>query len=149
MLFVAGCTDAVEDAALTHDELTKVINLQNPFDKPLIKLSFDNNQPEAIFGLKNCRVYKAQAVKGVIVAWDLAIKPDFSLLPQVCDRESMRIEDNYLRVDTGLISLGAGGCCSATGKYRTRDGVGWERYLNDGWQKMDRSKPSNPESIAE
>jgi hypothetical protein len=55
------------------------------------------------------------------------IKPDFYPWPTVCSRQSIEADSALVTVVLGRTGLGAGGCCATGGKWRSRDGVTWER----------------------
>ena len=83
---VAGCSDEIDKLALTEKEKQKVVHLQNPFIQPVIELPTTNNESPLIFGIKDCIVYKAKVIAGVIVEWQVIIEPDFYPFGHSCTR---------------------------------------------------------------
>ena len=131
---VAGCSDEIDKLALTDKEKQKIIHLQNPFIQPIIELPTKNNESPLIFGIKGCKVYKAKVIMGVIVEWHQIIEPDFYPFGHSCTRQKMTLlNNNELLIQTCTQAIGAGGGCITSGKYRTVDGIHWEREINSEW----------------
>lgn len=132
---VSGCSDEVENTRLTEQEKQKIINIQDPFTKPVVKLLPANSEEPLFFGLQDCKVYEAKVIKGVIIEWDLIIKPDFYPFGHTCTRQKMHLlEGEGLFIETCTQAFGAGGGCITSGHYRTIDGIHWEREQGSEWK---------------
>ncbi len=59
----------------------------------------------------------------------------------VCSRESISASQDYVRVTLVKTAIGAGGCCAAGGKYRTKVGRNWEKDGRDGWRPLAEAQP--------
>jgi len=139
IFIISGCSDEIEALTLTDEERQKVIHIQNPFTEPVVKLSPVNNEESLIFGIQDCKVYEAKVIKGVVVEWSLIIKPDFYPFGHACTRQKMHfLEGGELFVQTCTQALGAGGGCITSGRYKTIDGIHWEREGNGEWKAYNK-----------
>ncbi|GGI85586.1 hypothetical protein [Shewanella gelidii] len=144
IVMISGCSDEIEKTTLTDEEKQKVIHIQNPFTDPVIKLSPVNSETPLVFGIQSCKVYEAKVIQGVIVEWELIIKPDFYPFGHRCTRQKMHLlKDDELFVETCTQAFGAGGGCITSGKYRTTDGIHWERESDSGeWEVYNKHNHS-------
>jgi len=74
----------------------------------------------------NCKVYRVDPAEGENVSWTLVLEGDFYPLPTSCLSQSITEEKGSVKVFIGRQALGAGGCCTGTPEYRTKDGVTWK-----------------------
>lgn len=58
---------------------------------------------------------------------------DFYPMPSVCMRQEISADADFVTVELGRQALGAGGCCATGGRWRSRDGVHWQRRVDDRW----------------
>lgn len=76
----------------------------------------------------NCKVYKVDPAEGENVTWTLVLEGDFYPLPTSCIREEITAGKGYVRVFLGRQAMGAGGCCTGTPEYRSKDGLTWKPH---------------------
>jgi len=73
-----------------------------------------------------CKVYKVEPAEGENVKWTLVLEGDFSLLPTLCVQQRLTESKGVVTAFLGRQAFGAGGCCTGTPEYRSRDGVNWK-----------------------
>ncbi len=73
-----------------------------------------------------CKVYKVGPAEGENVKWTLVLEGDFSLLPTLCVQQRLTESKGVVTAFLGRQAFGAGGCCTGTPEYRSRDGVNWK-----------------------
>lgn len=75
--------------------------------------------------VQDCRVYKIDGdVKNGQLLKVFELEPAFL---SSCHRQFLRAENGAVTVWLGRIAFGAGGCCIASGSYRTTDGLHWKK----------------------
>ena len=75
-----------------------------------------------------CKVYKVEPAEGENVKWTLVLEGDFSLLPTLCVQQRLTESKGVVTAFLGRQAFGAGGCCTGTPEYRSRDGVNWKPH---------------------
>lgn len=75
-----------------------------------------------------CKVYKVEPAKGENVKWTLVLEGDFSLLPTICVQQRLTESKGVVTAFLGRQAFGAGGCCTGTPEYRSKDGVNWKPH---------------------
>ncbi len=73
-----------------------------------------------------CKVYKVEPAEGENVKWTLVLEGDFSLLPTLCVQQQLTESKGVVTAFLGRQAFGAGGCCTGTPEYRSKDGVNWK-----------------------
>ena len=73
-----------------------------------------------------CKVYKVEPAEGENVKWTLVLEGDFSLLPTLCVQQRLTESKGVVTAFLGRQAFGAGGCCTGTPEYRSKDGVNWK-----------------------
>lgn len=73
-----------------------------------------------------CKVYKVEPAEGENVKWTLVPEGDFSLLPTLCVQQRLTESKGVVTAFLGRQAFGAGGCCTGTPEYRSKDGVNWK-----------------------
>ena len=73
----------------------------------------------------NCKVYRVDPADGESVSWTLVLEGDFYPLPTSCVRQSLTEEKGAVTAFIGRQAFAAGGCCTGTPEYRSKDGVTW------------------------
>lgn len=73
-----------------------------------------------------CKVYKVDPAEGDNVRWTLVLEGDFDPLPTICVQQSLTESKGVVTAFIGRQAFGAGGCCTGTPEYRSRDGVTWK-----------------------
>lgn len=73
-----------------------------------------------------CKVYKVEPAEGENVKWTLVLEGDFSLLPTICVQQRLTESKGVVTAFLGRQAFGAGGCCTGTPEYRSKDGVNWK-----------------------
>lgn len=96
------------------------------FTKPVIRLPLPDGSGYHLFGIKDCRVYRALQTNDGGGDWTLLFEPEFYLLPTACVRERLEVEGEFLQIEIGTQAIGAGGCCTTYAAYRTKHGSSWE-----------------------
>ncbi len=95
--------------------------------------------------IRDCKVYNLADKPRVDGARPVILRPDFYPWPTVCGRESIEGDSAHVIVTIGRQGIGAGGCCSTGGTYRSRDGRVWERKgPNGAWTRVDADTTSAP-----
>ena len=74
----------------------------------------------------DCKVYKVDPAEGEHVKWTLVLEGEFYPLPTRCIRQSLTERNGVVTVFIGRQAFGAGGCCTGTPEYRSKDGVNWK-----------------------
>lgn len=75
-----------------------------------------------------CKVYKVEPAEGENVKWTLVLEGDFSLLPTLCVQQRLTESKGVVTAFLGRQAFGAGGCCTGTPEYRSKDGVNWKPH---------------------
>ncbi|WP_454692790.1 hypothetical protein [Achromobacter aegrifaciens] len=73
-----------------------------------------------------CKVYKVEPAEGENVKWTLVLEGDVSLLPTICVQQRLTESKGVVTAFLGRQAFGAGGCCTGTPEYRSKDGVNWK-----------------------
>jgi hypothetical protein len=73
-----------------------------------------------------CKVYRVEPAEGENVKWTLVLEGDFSLLPTICVQQRLTESKGVVTAFLGRQAFGAGGCCTGTPEYRSKDGVNWK-----------------------
>lgn len=73
----------------------------------------------------NCKVYRVDDTEGENVNWTLVLEGDPYPLPTSCVRQSLTEEKGAVTAFIGRQAFAAGGCCTGTPAYRSKDGVTW------------------------
>ncbi|HEY9274441.1 hypothetical protein [Achromobacter sp.] len=73
-----------------------------------------------------CKVYQVEPAEGENVKWTLVLEGDFSLLPTLCVQQRLTESKGVVTAFLGRQAFGAGGCCTGTPEYRSKDGVNWK-----------------------
>lgn len=76
--------------------------------------------------VNNCKVYKVDAAEGENVSWTLVLEGDFYPLPTSCISQSLTEGKGFITAFIGRQAFGAGGCCTGTPEYRSKDGLNWK-----------------------
>lgn len=61
-------------------------------------------------------------------AWEKVLEPEFYPSFMTCHHQSLQGDGDTLIAALGRVALGAGGCCSSGGTYRTTDGRNWKKF---------------------
>lgn len=123
-LNLLACQDDKALLSLSVEEKARVLAIQNPFGKHFAKL--DTPKGMTYLGLRECKVYKAEIEKGVIVEWQQVFSPPAVGFFPSCDEQSIYSSDGYIEIKIRRVSFGAGGAPPEL--FRTVDGVKWVRY---------------------
>jgi len=73
-----------------------------------------------------CKVYKVEPAEGENVTWTLVLEGDPYPLPTRCIHQSLTESKGVVTAFIGRQAFGAGGCCTGTPEYRSRDGMNWK-----------------------
>ncbi len=124
-----------KNLSLSVVEEAHLLYLQKPFGEKEITLLTDDGKSIRLAAY-NCSVYKAIIKEGIVVKWKNILKPTLFYPFSKCSRSTIKHTKNKsVEVFLGKIGFGAGGCCSVSGTYRTKDGTNWEERKEGGkWQ---------------
>ena len=75
--------------------------------------------------VNNCKVYKVDAAEGENVSWTLVVEGDFIRCPRRIS-QSLTEGKGFITAFIGRQAFGAGGCCTGTPEYRSKDGLNWK-----------------------
>ncbi|NMK48636.1 hypothetical protein [Achromobacter sp. Bel] len=78
--------------------------------------------------VNNCKVYKVDPAEGENVSWTLVLEGEFYPLPTTCIRQSLTEGKGFITAFIGRQAFGAGGCCTGTPEYRSKDGLTWKPH---------------------
>lgn len=76
--------------------------------------------------MHKCKVYMVEPAEGENLKWTLVLEGDLYPLPTSCIRQSLTESKGVVTAFIGRQAFGAGGCCTGTPEYRSRDGVNWK-----------------------
>ncbi len=122
--------------SLSAVEEEHLFYLQNPFKGKEVTL-LNNDGKEVRLAAYNCSVYKAIVKEGIVIKWKNILSPSLFYPFSKCARSTIKhTKSQYVEVFLGKIGFGAGGCCSVSGTYRSKDGINWEeRKARGKWQE--------------
>ena len=122
--------------SLSTVEEEHLFYLQKPFGDKEITL-LDSDGKKVRLAAYNCSVYKAVLKKGIVIKWQNILSPTLFYPFSRCARSTIKHSKNkYVEVFLGKIGFAAGGCCSVSGTYRSKDGSHWEERKEGGkWQE--------------
>lgn len=135
-LWMSGCKDDIEEMKLSPEEKTRVLALQNPFGKNLVRLTNAASGADVLIGLKRCRAYRAALEHSVVTEW-LRIEEVTGrnlLAGGGCNSQNITFDGKHVYLDYCATAIGAGGGCGGgAGEYRSANGRDWERKSKGVW----------------
>ncbi|MFN7933341.1 MAG: hypothetical protein U0R19_08450 [Bryobacteraceae bacterium] len=116
-----------------EDKLSLLRNEVEPRGGVVLETQLEGRR--AAFLLLRCELFLLDATAKELVRTKV-LQLGFHLWPAPCWRQSIRMEDGYLRVYLENRAFGAGGGNPSGGEYRSRDGRVWEKETSKGWRPV-------------
>lgn len=85
-----------------------------------------------VFLMDNCTLYLLD-VSGEEIKRKEVLSTSFYFLLDSCDKQTIGVEGEYLRVYFHAQAAGAGGGNTTGGEYRSKDGLTWEKLDGGRW----------------
>lgn len=87
---------------------------------------------QRVFLLDKCTLYSLDVSDTEIERTEV-LSTDFYFFLDVCGKQTIEMEGEYLRVFFSTQAIGAGGGNTTGGDYRSKDGLFWEKRSGNEW----------------